>query len=314
MEFFKPNTKIDFLGVRLWAAAFSIIVLLVSFVSFFYHGLNLGLDFTGGTQIELSFAQPVNVNQIRDELQQAKFIDYQVQNFGDSRDIVVTLGIDNSARIQTSDPKKVQDILVSSVLKVIPDATLNSASFVGGKVSVELAYKGTLAIVIALLATMIYIAFRFEWRLAVGAAVALIHDPVFILGVFSFFRIQFDLTALAAVLTILGYSLHDTIVVFDRVRENFRKMRHGSSQDIVNAAINQTLSRTVISSGLTLIVVAILFWLGGPTIHAFSMALIIGIIIGTYSSIYVAGSLAVSLGLSRANLLTIVKKEYDDLP
>ena len=196
----------------------------------------------------------------------------------------------------------------------LPGATFQSVNFVGSTVSSELAYKGILAVIVALLGTMIYIALRFEYRLAVSAAVALVHDPVLILGIFSFFHIQFDLTALAAVLTVIGYSLNDTIVVFDRVRENFRKMRRGTTVEVVNAAINQTLSRTIMTSSLTLTVVVVLFLFGGPTIHGFALALIIGIVIGTYSSIYVAGAFAVALGLSRKDLMTTAKREVEDRP
>jgi len=314
MEFFKPNTNIDFLGLRKWAAIISFIVFTASLVSFFVHGLNLGLDFTGGSQIQLSFKNPVDLGQIRGKLEHAGFDKMQVQSFGDSRTIIVSVAADQTKASEGQNEKRIQEKLKAGVLKALPNARFDNLNYIGAKVSGELANKGLLAVVVAMLATMIYIAFRFEWRLAVSAAVSLVHDPVLILGVFSFFHIQFDLTTLAAVLTIIGYSLHDSIVVFDRVRENFRKMRRGSSVDIVNAAINQTLSRTVISSGLTLSVVVVLFFLGGPTIHAFSLALIIGIMIGTYSSIYVAGSLAVALGLSRKDLLVTVKKEVDDTP
>ncbi|MBU0455223.1 MAG: protein translocase subunit SecF [Pseudomonadota bacterium] len=317
MEFFKPNTQIDFLGLRGKAAIFSLIVFVASLISFFYHGLNLGLDFTGGTQMELAFNKPADLQQIRDELTKAGYSRAEVQSFGSSRSVIVTLApkkTTKNAKSSEEEQKVVQETLVQNVQKALPDAKLNRAEFIGAKVSGELVYKGILAVVVALLATMIYIAFRFEYRLAVSAAISLIHDPVLILGVFSFFHIEFDLTSLAAVLTILGYSLHDSIVVFDRVRENFRKMRRGTPVHIVNAAVNQTLSRTVISSVLTFVVVAVLFLLGGPSIHAFAMALMVGIAIGTYSSIYVAGSLAVVLGLNRSDLLPSAKENYDTAP
>jgi len=314
MEFFKPNTNIDFLGLRKWAALFSCIVFIASLISFFYHGLNLGLDFTGGTQIELSFQKPADLDKIRTELDKAGFPHAEVQSFGSSRSVIVTMAPKKSAKGEIVDQRKIQEQIKDSVLKAIPEATFSRADYIGAKVSSELTYKGILAVVVGVLATMIYIAFRFEYRLAVSAAISLIHDPVLILGVFSFFHIEFDLTSLAAVLTILGYSLHDSIVVFDRVRENFRGVRRGTPIHIVNAAINQTLSRTVISSTLTFVVVAVLFALGGPTIHSFAMALMVGIAIGTYSSIYVAGSLAVALGLNRSDLLPAVKKDYDEKP
>ena len=307
MEFFKPNINIDFLGVRKWAALFSVVIFICSIISFVYYGLDLGLDFTGGTQIELSFKHPVDLQDIRDNLKTSGFGSTEVQSFGDSKSVVITL----APKKDVKDQKQIQKSLVNTILKMFPDAKANRVDFMGAKVSSELAYKGILAVIVAVLSTMIYIAFRFEYRLAISAAVSLIHDPVLILGVFSFFHVQFDLTTLAAVLTILGYSLHDSIVVFDRVRENFKKIRKGTPIQIVNAAVNQTLSRTIISSVLTFLVVAVLFFLGGPTIHAFSMALMIGIAIGTYSSIYVAGSLAVALGLNRSDLLPSSKKDND---
>ncbi len=314
MEFFKANSQINFYQLRKVAAVFSIVIFLASIVSLFAFHLNLGLDFTGGTQIRLSYKQPANLTQIRQQLVTAGFVKEEVQSFGDSRTVMLTLSSLKTTGETSAQAKVEQDEMTQKVLHALPGSTFDSRTFVGAKVSGQLAYKGILAVVVAMLATMIYIAFRFEWRLALGAIVALIHDPMLILGVFSFFHIQFDLTALAAVLTIIGYSLHDTIVVFDRVRENFRIMRRGSPIDIMNSAINQTLSRTVISASLTFIVVVVLFLIGGPSIHAFALALIVGIVIGTYSSIYVAGSVAIMLGLSKQDLMVVAKKTYDDMP
>lgn len=314
MEFFKANSQINFYQLRKVAAVFSIVIFLASIVSLFAFHLNLGLDFTGGTQIRLSYKQPANLTQIRQQLVTAGFVKEEVQSFGDSRTVMLTLSSLKTTGETSAQAKVEQDEMTQKVLHALPGSTFDSRTFVGAKVSGQLAYKGILAVVVAMLATMIYIAFRFEWRLALGAIVALIHDPMLILGVFSFFHVQFDLTALAAVLTIIGYSLHDTIVVFDRVRENFRIMRRGSPIDIMNSAINQTLSRTVISASLTFIVVVVLFLIGGPSIHAFALALIVGIVIGTYSSIYVAGSVAIMLGLSKQDLMVVAKKTYDDMP
>ena len=314
MEFFKANSQINFYRLRNLAAVFSIVIFLLSIISLFVFHLNLGLDFTGGTQIRLSYKQPANLSEIRVQLKQAGFIKEEVQSFGDSRTVMLTLSSLKTTGETLAQAKVAQQEMTQKVLNALPGASFDSRQFIGAKVSGQLAYKGLLAVVVAMLATMIYIAFRFEWRLAVGAVVALVHDPLLILGIFSFFHIQFDLTALAAVLTIIGYSLHDTIVVFDRVRENFRIMRRGTPIDIMNSAINQTLSRTVISSSLTFLVVVILFLIGGPSIHAFALALIVGILIGTYSSIYVAGSLAIILGLSRKDLMVAEKKSYDDMP
>ena len=199
-------------------------------------------------------------------------------------------------------------------MTALPGAQLQRVEFVGPQVGQEMATKGLLAILIALLGTMIYIAIRFEYRFAIGSAVALVHDPILIMGMFSYFQLEFNLTALAAVLAVIGYSLNDTIVIFDRIRENFRKVRKGSPIEVVNLSINQTLSRTVMTSAATLVVVLALFIFGGAMIHGFATAYIIGIVVGTYSSIYVAGALAVALGLNKQDLMPMPKQELDDRP
>ena len=305
MEFFKSNTKIDFMGQRKWAALFSALLFVCSIASFITYGLNLGLDFTGGTQIEVNYQQAPDVNSIRQSVVDAGFKDAVVQTYGSATDILIRVA-----------PQKQysQSQLQTKLLGVLPGAKLNQIEFIGPKVGKTLVTNGILAIVVSLLATMIYIALRFELRFAVSAALALIHDPVLILGIFSFFHIEFDLIALAAVLTIIGYSLNDTIVVFDRVRENFRKVRKGTPFEIMNLSVNQTLSRTIMTSGATLLVVFVLYLLGGETLRPFSLALIIGIVIGTYSSIYVAGALALALGVNRSHLLPPQRAEIDDLP
>lgn len=312
MEFFTHNTKIDFMGLRKYAAGFSILLFALSVLSLCIFGLNWGLDFTGGTQVELSFAQPVNLSQVRGQLDRAGLQKVVVQTYGSSRELLVSIG-EHKSSLQENQ-KLLQDQLKNQILKALPEASFRSVNYIGSSVSSELAYKGFLAVIVALIATMIYIAMRFEYRLAVSAAVAMIHDPILILGIFSVMQIQFDLTALAGVLTVIGYSLNDTIVVFDRVRENFRKMRKASPLEVVNASINQTLSRTIMTSSLTLTVVIVLFLFGGPSIHAFSLALIIGVVVGTYSSIYVAGAFAVFLGLTRKDLMPSNKKELEAAP
>ena len=207
-----------------------------------------------------------------------------------------------------------QNVLIDQVMNALPGAAKQQVDFVGPQVGQELATKGALAIIVSLLATMLYIAVRFEYRLAFSSAIALIHDPVLILGIFAWFGIEFDLKALAGLLAVIGYSLNDTIVVFDRVRENFVKVRRCTPIEIMNISINQTLSRTIMTSVLTLFVVVALFVYGGETIHGFSLALIIGIVIGTYSSIYVAGALAISMGLSSKDFISTKKKVLDDKP
>lgn len=305
MEFFNPNSKIDFMGARKWAALLSILIFVLSIGALCMNGLKWGLDFTGGTQIEIAYTQAADLTSIREKLYSIGFKEAQVVSYGTSKDVLISIApradIDQSS-------------LVDQVMKVLPGATKQRVDFVGPQVGEELATKGILAIVISLLATMIYIAMRFEYRLAFSSAVALIHDPVLILGVFAFFGIEFDLKALAGLLAVIGYSLNDTIVVFDRVRENFVKIRRSTPIEIMNISINQTLSRTIMTSLLTLFVVVALFVYGGETIHGFSLALIIGIVVGTYSSIYVAGALAVVMGLDRKDFMPSQRKEIDERP
>jgi preprotein translocase subunit SecF len=309
MEFFKQNTKIDFMAQRKWAALLSAILFLLSITSLVVNGLNWGLDFTGGTQIQLSFPTAPDLNQVRDQLQNAGYKDAMAISYGTSKDVLVTLVPKKNMNTDES-----KDAIVSQVSTILPMAKVQQVDYIGPQVGQELATKGALAIVVALLGTMIYIALRFDLRFAVGSTIALIHDPILILGIFSFYHIEFNLIALAAVLTVIGYSLNDTIVIFDRIRENFRKLRKAEPIDVVNQSINQTLSRTIMTSVLTLTVVVALFFLGGNMLHGFSLALIIGIVVGTYSSIYVAGSLTLALGLARQHLLPPAKEELDDRP
>lgn len=302
MEFFKSNTRIDFMAQRKWAAILSIILFLFSLLSLGIYGLNWGLDFTGGTQIQLSFPTEANINDIHERLTKAGYEDAVVVSYGTSKDVLITLAPKDKLQDATAKAS-----LVKQVLSVLPDAKLAQANYIGPQVGQEMATKGWIAIAIALLGTMVYIAFRFDLRFAIGSTIALIHDPVLILGVFSFLNIEFNLIALAAVLTVIGYSLNDTIVIFDRVRENFRKHRKSGAIEIMNLSINQTLSRTIMTSFVTLLVVFALFFMGGSLLHGFSLALIIGIVVGTYSSIYVAGTLTIVLGLSRAHLIPHTK-------
>jgi len=300
MELFNPNSAIDFMGARRWTAIFSALIFLVSLLGLFLQGLHFGLDFTGGTQIEVTYENPANLKEIRGRLSHAGFHEAQVVGYGTSRDVLISIA-----------PREdvAQNVLIDKVVQSLPGATKQRAEFVGPQVGQELATKGALAVLVSLLGTMIYIALRFEFRLAVSSAVALIHDPVLILGVFAWFGIEFDLKALAGLLAVIGYSLNDTIVVFDRVRENFMKLKKLLPVEVMNVSINQTLSRTVMTSALTLFVVVALFVYGGETIRGFSLALIIGILIGTYSSIYVAGALAVAMGLNRQDFMSKVKPD-----
>lgn len=310
MEFFKHNTQINFMAQRKWAAVLSVVMFTLSLLALAFNGLNWGLDFTGGTQIQLAYNQPTDLTAIHDQLDKAGFGDAVVVTYGTTKDVLVSI-VPKDKNTLLDD--KAQTAMVNQVLAALPDAKLASANYIGPQVGQEMSTKGFIAILIALLGTMIYIALRFDMRFAVGSTLALIHDPIIILGIFSFFHIEFNLIALAAVLTVIGYSLNDTIVIFDRVRENFRKFRKADPVEVMNLSINQTLSRTIMTSALTLTVVLALFFLGGALLHGFALALIIGIVVGTYSSIYVAGSLTISLGLSRHHLIPVVK-EVDARP
>ncbi len=309
MELFHHQTKIDFMGMRRVTAVFSIIICALSLFFLFTRGLNFGLDFTGGTQLELRFSNPTSVEDVRHQLENADFTGVKVAQYGTTRDVIVKL-----ANKQGVTEQQLGQKVVELLAQQDPNIELRRVEFVGSEVGDKLAEQGTLAVLVALFATMVYIAVRFEYRFGVSAAVALLHDPIIILGIFSYFQFEFDLATLAGVLAVIGYSLNDTIVVYDRVRENFRKVRKGNTEEIMNLSINQTLSRTIMTSCLTLLVVVALYFFGGESLHGFSLSLIIGIVIGTYSSIFVAGALALVMGLSRQDLLPAAKKVVDDMP
>lgn len=309
MEFFHNIPHIDFMAQRRYAAIISTVVFVGSLIILAVKGLNFGLDFTGGTLLELRYEQAVDFESVTEQLNTAGLDNAKVTQYGSPNDVLVKLATENLSQEELG--AKVLAALQAQGEKV----ELRRVEFVGAEVGAHLAEQGGLAVLVALFATMIYIAMRFEYRFGISAAVALLHDPVLILGIFSFYQIEFDLAGLAALLAVLGYSLNDTIVVFDRVRENFRKIRKATTVEIVNLSINQTLSRTIMTSLLTLLVVLALFFFGGESLHGFSTALLVGIVIGTYSSIYVAGALAVSLGLNKSDLMGgAAKKVADDMP
>ena len=309
MEFFKRTTHIGFMRARWVTAVISAILFIGSFIVIGINGLNLGLDFTGGVQIEVKYSQAANLVSIHSRLAAAGFNENNVKYFGPATNVLITLPPLPSEASQAT-----QNKLRDHVLAALPNAKFQQFSVIGAEVGSELFTKGALALFVSLLGTLIYIAFRFEWRFGISSILALIHDPILILGMFALFHIQFDLISLAAVLTVIGYSLNDTIVVFDRVRENFRKVRRGTPLEIMDLSINQTLSRTIMTSALTLLAVVALLIYGGPVLFSFSLALLIGIIVGTYSSIYVAGSLAIAFGLKRADFLPRKRQAVDDLP
>ena len=298
----------DFMALRKPAMILSCLLLLVSVGSLITLKLNLGIDFTGGSIIEVGYEQPVELQPVREALERAGFADAIVQHFGSANEVLIRL---------VPDPEKEKAELSSQVIRVLQDlgesggVDVRRVDFVGPQVGEELTEDGGLAVLSALIAILIYVAFRFEYRFSLGAIAALVHDVVITLGIFSVFQLDFDLSVLAAVLAVIGYSLNDTIVVFDRIRENFRKIRKHSTIEIVNTSVNQTISRTLITSLTTLLVLLSLFFLGGEVIHAFALALIIGVVVGTYSSIYVATTSALLLGISRVDLLLPAKEDEE---
>ncbi|WP_460186804.1 protein translocase subunit SecF [Thiomicrorhabdus hydrogeniphila] len=303
----QETTNINFMGQRGIAVAFSIIMIIGSFVGLWYKGLNFGIDFTGGTIIELSYQSPVDLKELRADLVKADYGEAVAQHFGSAEDVLIRIapreGL-NSAQLSNN----VMDTLKASTDE---DITLRRVEFVGPQVGDELTQDGALAVLYALFGILIYVALRFEWRFSVGSVLALVHDVIITVGVFAWTQMQFDLTVLAALLAVIGYSLNDTIVVFDRVRENFRTMRNSSPVEVTNVAINQMLARTIMTSMTTLIVLLALFFLGGEIIHGFAAALIVGIFVGTFSSTYVASAIALWLGVSKEDLMKAPSAEID---
>ena len=300
--------KIDFLSKRKLALVLSAVLLIVSIGSLATQGLKKGIDFTGGTLVELSFEEPVKLESLRGLLNQANFEGAVVQHFGSSKEVLIRL-LPSEALNTAALSNKVLDLVNAEFSQ---PSELRRAEFVGPQVGEELTEDGGLALLYALICILIYVTFRFEYRFALGSVAALGHDVIITLGVFSVFQFEFDLTVLAAILAVIGYSLNDTIVVFDRVRENFRKLRNCTPTEVVNISLNQTLTRTIMTSVTTLLVLLALFLLGGEIIHDFALALIIGVLVGTYSSVYVASPITLALGISKADLV-IVKVDQDEL-
>ncbi|MEP1743669.1 MAG: protein translocase subunit SecF [Kangiellaceae bacterium] len=309
MQILKSNLNIDFIKYRKPATFFSAILLIVSIGSIFSNGLNLGLDFTGGTLIEVRYEQDAERDAVQKQLEQAGFTKTVVQYFGTSKDLTIRL----APQMDRKADEIGNDVL--SALRAESDSkvTMRRIEFVGPAVGDELAEDGGLAMLVALIFIMIYVSMRFEWKFALGSVAALAHDVIITLGFFSLIGMEFNLTVLAALLAVIGYSLNDTIVVFDRIRENFLKLRKSDSEKIVNTSLNQTLARTLMTSITTLLVLLALFFLGGELIHGFATALIAGVFIGTYSSIYVASNVALALGITKDDLMPIeVEKEGAD--
>ena len=313
MKLIPDHTSIDFLsrGPRLAAAAISIIIVLASLVSIATRGLNFGIDFTGGILLEVGYPEPANLDRIRTLMSEAGFEDVQVQRFGADTDVLLRLPPQPEANADA-----IRDELSATLAADNPGMELRRVEFVGPQVGEDLSEQGGTAMIFALCMIFIYIMFRFQWKFAAGAVAALAHDVIITIGFFSWFALPADLSVLAAVLAVIGYSLNDTVVVFDRIRENFLKLRGTSAQESMNVSLNETLSRTIMTGITTLLVLMALYFLGGETVGPFSIALIVGILVGTYSSIYIASATALALDVKPQDLLPPEKDPdlVDDLP
>jgi len=311
MELFRKTSRIPFMATRRYWYVVSAVVILGSLALLAVRGLNFGIDFTGGVVLEFAFPEAADLDAVRSALADAGYGDAQVQNFGTSRDIMVRV-----LPRENRDTNQISAELQATLRALDADVELRRTEVVGPQVGKELTEQGGLAMLFTFVMILIYIGFRFEKKLAIGAVVAALHDPIVILGFFAATQITFDLSVLAALLAVIGYSINDTVVVFDRVRENFLSMRKAPSAEVLDASINQTLSRTLITSGATLLVVIVLLLVGGETLKGFSIALIVGILIGTYSSIYIASALALEMKLSARDLMPPQKdtSEIDALP
>lgn len=306
------TTNINFIGNRKIALIFSCILTVISIASLAVRGLQMGIDFTGGTLIEVGYQQPADLTVLRKTLDDAGFNDATVQNFGTTKDVLIRLKLHEG--VSSKD-------LSGKVLEVINKNTAEPASlrrveFVGPQVGDDLAEDGFLALLYSTIGILIYVAWRFEWKFSVGSVIATFHDVIVTMGFFSLLGLEFDLTVLAAILALIGYSLNDTIVVYDRIRENFKLLRNRSTEEIMNISINETLSRTIMTSVTVLLVLLSLFFLGGEVIHNFSIVLLFGVFFGTYSSIFIASPAALLLGISAADLMIPVKEgaELDNRP
>ncbi|AYA65166.1 protein translocase subunit SecF [Alteromonas sp. RKMC-009] len=309
MQFLSLNHTVNFMRLRVATMILSTVLILGSLVSLGMNSLNWGLDFTGGTLIEVGYEESADLEKIRSELAGADFADAVVQNFGSSQDVLIRIAPRDGVKASA-----IGDQVLAALRADGETVDMRRIEFVGPQVGDELTEQGGLAMLVALLCILVYVAMRFEWRFALGSVAALVHDVILTLGLFSVLQIEFDLTVLAAVLAVIGYSLNDTIVVCDRIRENFRKIRKGEPTEIVNISLSQTLNRTIITSLTTVLVLVALFYKGGALIHGFATALLFGVAVGTYSSIYIASSVALALGISKEDLMPPqVEKEGADM-
>jgi preprotein translocase subunit SecF len=308
MEFFRIRRTIPFMRYSLILNAISFISFGIAVAFLLTRGLNLSVDFTGGTVIEISYPQAANLEQIREAIEQQGWGESQVQNFGTSRDVMIRLPLEKGA---TSGQQA--DRLMQTLKAQDSNVELKRVEFVGPAVGEELAHDGALALLLVVVGIMIYLAFRFEWKFSVAAIVANLHDVVLVIGMFAIFRWEFSLPVLAAVLAVLGYSVNESVIIFDRVREHFKKFRKMTTVEVIDSAITATISRTIITHGCTLAMTLSMYFFGGPALHHFALALTIGIIFGIYSSVFVAAAIAMYLGVKREDLVKAVKKEDEQL-
>jgi preprotein translocase subunit SecF len=311
MEFFHKVTHFPFMATRRRWYVVSAVLILGSLGALAVRGLNFGIDFTGGVVMEFAFPQDASLDQVRSALENAGIQGASVQSFGGARDVLVRVLPEEGA-----DTNKLGQSVLAAIQAHEPGAELRRTEVVGPQVGQELAEKGALAVLFTFVLILIYAAFRFQWKLGVGAIAAALHDPIVILGIFAVTGMTFDLPSLAAILAVIGYSLNDTVVVFDRIRERFLSMRKGTSEQVMDTAINETLSRTIMTSGTTMLTVLALLFFGGEILRGFATALTIGIVVGTYSSIYIASALALDLKLTARDLLPVQREKdaIDDMP
>ena len=303
MEFFRIHKDIPFMRHALMFNIFSLLTFLLAIFFLLHRGLHLSVEFTGGTLVEVNYAQAADLEKVRNGMNKAGYTDFVVQNFGSSRDVMIRLPLKAD---QTS--AKIGESVMATLDAEAPGASLRRVEFVGPQVGRELAENGALALLLVVIGIVTYLAFRFEWRFSVSAIIANLHDVVIILGVFAFFQLEFSLSVLAAVLAVLGYSVNESVIVFDRVRETFKKVRGLTTPQVLDHAITSTISRTIITHGSTQLMVLSMLLFGGETLHNFSIALTIGICFGIYSSVLVASPLVMWLGVSREHFIKPVKK------
>ena len=314
MRFLNRKTNIDFMGKRRIAFVISAVLIVLSIVTLVSRELNFGLDFTGGTLIEVSYPSAPVVSDVRSNLADAGMDDAVVQTFGAATEIVVRIP---PRDVEGESNAEISTIVLAALQKGVEgDIQMRRVEFVGPQVGDELTEQGILAVVYALIGIFLYVMMRFQWRFSVGAVTALVHDILITMGILSLVQVEFDLTVVAALLAVIGYSLNDTIVLFDRIRENFPRLRKANSLEVVNISVNETLSRTLMTSMTTLLVLIALFIFGGEIIHAFAFTLIVGVLVGTYSSIYVASTTLLELGVSKFDLLAVEKEgaTLDSMP